>query len=44
MAKTVKLIHTETGATITGTITNEEYELYLSQGYEEGTDEAPSPA
>jgi hypothetical protein len=35
MAKTVKLIHPKTQATITGTITDEEYALYISEGYEE---------
>ena len=42
MAKTVQLIHPQTKATIAGTITDEEYELYVSQGYEEGTNETPS--
>lgn len=35
MAKIVKLEHPETGATIAGTITDEEYALYISEGYEE---------
>jgi hypothetical protein len=35
MAKTVNLINPETGATVTGTITDEEYALYISEGYEE---------
>lgn len=39
MAKTVKLIQPETGGTITGTITNEEYDFYIGQGYEEATEE-----
>jgi len=35
MARTVNLIHPITGATITGTITEAEYILYVSEGYEE---------
>jgi hypothetical protein len=35
MAKTVNLINPDTGATITGTITDEEYEFYISQGFVE---------
>ena len=42
MAKTVQLTHPQTKATIAGTITDQEYEFYVSQGYEEGTDETPS--
>ena len=35
MAKTVHLVQPETGSTITGTITDEEFALYISEGYEE---------
>jgi len=35
MAKTVHLVQPETGATVSGTITDEEYALYISEGYEE---------
>lgn len=35
MAKTVNLIHPETGGTIAGVITDDEYALYIEQGYEE---------
>ena len=35
MAKTVNLMHPDTGATIAGTITDEEYALYIAEGYEE---------
>ncbi len=41
MAKTVNLIHPTTETTVIGTITDEEYALYLSEGYEESTDETP---
>jgi hypothetical protein len=39
MAQTVNLIHEGTESTIIGTITDEEYALYLAQGYVEATDE-----
>ena len=39
MAKTVNLVHPETGATITGTITEYEYETYVTEGFEEGSDD-----
>ena len=42
MAQTVNLIHPTTKTTVTGTITDEEYALYLSQGYVEATDETPT--
>jgi len=42
MAKKVNLIHPETESKVLGTITDDEYELYLSQGYEEVTDETPT--
>lgn len=35
MAKTVHLVQPETGATVTGTITNEEYAQYIAEGFEE---------
>ena len=35
MAKTVNLVQPATGGTITGTITDEEYDFYIGQGYEE---------
>ena len=35
MSKTVHLVQSETGATVTGTITDEEYARYISEGYEE---------
>jgi hypothetical protein len=42
MAKTVNLIHPTTKTTVTGTITDDEYALYISEGYEESTDETPT--
>ena len=42
MAQTVNLIQPETGATITGTITDEEYALYISEGYVEVNEAAPT--
>jgi hypothetical protein len=42
MAQVVNLIHPGTESKITGTFTEEEYALYLSEGYEEGTDETPT--
>jgi hypothetical protein len=42
MAQKVNLVHPETESKVLGTITDEEYALYLSEGYEEGTDEAPT--
>jgi hypothetical protein len=38
MARTVKLVHAETGATIIGTITEAEYLVYMSEGYEDVTE------
>jgi hypothetical protein len=38
MVKTVKLIHPDTDAVIAGTITDDEYAIYIEQGYEEVTD------
>jgi hypothetical protein len=35
MAKTVKLVHPIVGSVIEGTITDEEYNFYIEQGYEE---------
>ena len=41
MAKTVNLIHPDTGATIAGTITDEEYETYIAEGFEPVVEETP---
>ena len=41
MAKKVNLIHLTTKTTVAGTITDEEYALYVLQGYVEVTDETP---
>jgi len=38
MATTVKLVHPDTDAGIAGTITDDEYAIYIEQGYEEATD------
>ena len=35
MAKTVKLVHPIVGSVIQGTITDEQYDFYIEQGYEE---------
>jgi hypothetical protein len=35
MAKTVKLIHPTTKTTVIGTITEEEYAVYLAEGFED---------
>lgn len=39
MAQTVNLIHPETESKVTGTITNEEYAMFIAEGYVEATDE-----
>jgi len=38
MAKTVQLINPETNGTISGTITDEEYETYIEEGFVEVDD------
>ena len=35
MAKTVNMVNPENGATIAGTITEDEYAMYLAEGFED---------
>ena len=35
MTKTVNIINPETGASIIGTITEDEYAIYLAEGFED---------
>ena len=35
MAKTVNMVNHETGTTIVGTITEDEYVVYLAEGFED---------
>jgi len=44
MAKTVNLVNSETGSIVAGTITEEEYNLYISEGYADETPASTDPA
>ena len=42
MTRTINMIHSETGATVSGTVADYEYEFYIAQGFVEATDETPT--
>ena len=41
MEQTVNLIHPETKSKVIGTITDDEYAMFIAEGYVKATDETP---